>query len=362
MTELFGRRWTRSELLARMGDVSQVGGARLVTLAEGPEAGVAVAEVRTGSGFAFSVLPGRGMDIGFAEYRGVPLCWRSSTGEVAAPFYESEGEGWLRGFSGGLMATCGLTTAGWASTDEGQALPLHGRASYLPARNVYVDGEWQGDEYVMWAQGRTRETVVFGENVRLTRRVWARLGESRLFIDDVVENLGHTAVPHMIAYHINVGFPILDEGSELISSAREIQPMTEEFAPALAGGPLYSGPDPNVQTAVLVHAPVATAEGWAHTALVNRHRGLGLYVKQRPDQLPWLWQWKHPGQGAYVAGVEPANCFGRGRADDRARGTLQFLAPGGMQHYSLEIGVLTSAEAIADLEQLAKNARVPESL
>ena len=36
----------------------------------------------------------------------------------------------------------------------------------------------------MWVQGRTRETVVFGENVRLTRRVWARLGESRLFIDD----------------------------------------------------------------------------------------------------------------------------------------------------------------------------------
>ena len=27
------------------------------------------------------------------------------------------------------MATCGLTTAGWASIDEGQSLPLHGRAS-----------------------------------------------------------------------------------------------------------------------------------------------------------------------------------------------------------------------------------------
>src|ERR1051326_1959810 len=101
MAELFGRRWTRSELLARVGDVSQVGGARLVPLAEGPEAGVAVAEVRTGSGFAFAVLPGRGMDIGFAEYRGVPLCWRSSTGEVAASHYEPEGDGWLRGFRGG---------------------------------------------------------------------------------------------------------------------------------------------------------------------------------------------------------------------------------------------------------------------
>ena len=361
MVELFGRRWTRAELLEHVGDVSQLGGARLVTLAEGPEAGVAVAELRTGSGFAFSVLPGRGMDIGFAEYRGMPLCWRSSTGEVTAAFYEPEGEGWLRGFSGGLMATCGLTTAGWPSTDAGQVLPLHGRASYLPARNVHVDSDWQGDDFVMWAQGRTRETVVFGENVRLTRRVWARLGESRLFIDDVVENLGHTTVPHMIAFHINVGFPVLDEGSELISSALDIQPMTEEFASALPGGAVYGPPVANAQAAVLVHRLRPDAHGWAHTALVNRRRGLGLYVRQRPEQLPWLWQWKFPGQGTYVAGVEPANCFGRGRVDDRARGTLQFLEPGAQQTYNLEIGVLESAEAIADLERRSSSVSDPRS-
>jgi hypothetical protein len=348
---LFGRDWTRSELLEHVGDVSQVGGARLVTLAEGPESGVSVAELRTGSGLGFTVLPGRGMDIGFAEYRGMPLCWRSSTGEVAAAFYDPAGEGWLRGFSGGLMATCGFTTAGWPSTDEGEVLPLHGPASYLPARGVQVDGDWQGDEYVMWAVGRTRQTVVYGENIRLTRRVWARLGESRLFVDDVVENLGHARVPHMIAYHINVGFPILDAGSQLVSSERTIQPMTEEFARAVDTYAEYGPPDASWQTVVLVHQPVADADGWANTALVNRRLGLGVYIKQRPDQLPWLWQWKQLARGTYVAGLEPANCFGRGRADDRARGTLQFLEPGQQQRYNLEIGVLDGAEAIAELER-----------
>jgi Domain of unknown function (DUF4432) len=346
MVELFGQRWTRAALLERVGDVSQVGGARLVTLADGPEAGVLAAEVRTGSGFAFTVLPGRGMDIGFAEYRGMPLCWRSPTGEVAAPFYEPDGDGWLRGFSGGLMATCGLTTAGWPSIDEGQRLPLHGRASYLQARNVYVDGQWEGDDYVMWAQGRTREAVVFGENVRLTRRVWARLGESRLFIDDVVENLGHTVVPHMLAYHVNVGFPLLDEGSELISSAHEIEPITEDRDAALADHAHYGPPQANWQATVLVHRPVADADGWAQTAFVNRRLGIGLYIKQRPDQLPWLWQWKQLGQGTYVAGVEPANCYGRGRADDRQRGTLRFLEPGERQVYALEIGVLDLSQQV----------------
>jgi hypothetical protein len=350
MVELFGRHWSKAALLERVGDISQVGGARLVTLAEGPEAGVLAAEVRTGSGFSFTVLPGRGMDIGFAEYRGMPLCWRSSTGEIAAAHYEPPGEGWLRGFSGGLMATCGLTTAGWPSTDQGQQLPLHGRASYLQARNVYVDGDWEGDDYIMWAQGRTRETVVFGEDIRLVRRVWARLGESRLFIDDVVENLSHTVVPHMLAYHINVGFPLLDDGSELISSAQEIEPITDTGETALADHARYGPPQEGWQAAVLIHRVRAGADGRAVTAFVNRRLGLGLYIKQRPEQLPWLWQWKQLGQGTYVAGVEPANCFGRGRADDRERGTLRFLGPGEQQAYSLEIGVLDSPQAIADVE------------
>ena len=76
MVELFGRHWTRTALLQRVGDITQLGGVRLVTLSEGPESGVQLAEVRTGSGLAFSVLPSRGMDIGFAEFRGTPLCWR----------------------------------------------------------------------------------------------------------------------------------------------------------------------------------------------------------------------------------------------------------------------------------------------
>jgi len=43
-------------------------------------AGCRVAEVRTGSGLTFSVLLDRGMDIGPAAYKGLPLAWVSPTG------------------------------------------------------------------------------------------------------------------------------------------------------------------------------------------------------------------------------------------------------------------------------------------
>ena len=151
--------------------------------------------------------------------------------------------------------------------------------------------------------------------------------------------------------HLNVGFPFLDDGSELLSSAQEIEPITDDRAAALADHQHYGPPRAGWPATVLVHRPIAGNDGWAVTALVNRKLGLGVYVKQRPDQLPWLWQWKKTDQGAYVAGVEPANCFGRGRADDRARGTLRFLEPGQAQTYNLEIGVLDSSQAIADVEK-----------
>jgi hypothetical protein len=80
MAKLFSRTWTRTELLEHVGDLSQIGGIRLGEWADGTERGLRVADVRTGSGLAFSVLLDRGMDIGPASYKGMPLAWASPTG------------------------------------------------------------------------------------------------------------------------------------------------------------------------------------------------------------------------------------------------------------------------------------------
>ncbi|MCK4417277.1 MAG: DUF4432 family protein, partial [Candidatus Latescibacteria bacterium] len=77
MSKLYGKAFTKRELLRYIGDISQVGGVKRYWLGEGRAAGIEAVEFRTGSGLNFTVLPGRGMDISFAEYRGTPLCWRS---------------------------------------------------------------------------------------------------------------------------------------------------------------------------------------------------------------------------------------------------------------------------------------------
>ena len=184
MAHLFGRHWTRQELMERVGDISQLGGIRTSTLNDGNENGVRTVEVRTGTGFRFVVLPDRGMDIAEAEHAGRSLCWRSGTGDVAPAFFEPTGTGWLRGFSGGLLVTCGLTYLGPAGTDEGEVLGQHGRVSFIPARNVLADGEWHGDEYVMWVQGKVSESTSVTPKLTMSRTISTRLGANNLVVQD----------------------------------------------------------------------------------------------------------------------------------------------------------------------------------
>ena len=179
---------------------------RQVELTEGRNNGVRVAEFQTGTGFCFDVLLDRGMDIGACKYQGTALAWEASPGASHPAYYEPQGLGWLRSFHGGLIATCGLTYAGAPTVDEGKELGLHGRISNTPASAVWVDGAWHGDEYEMWALGRMRETVVFGENLTLTRRISARLGQSSLTVRDRVVNEGCSTSPFMMLYHCNFGF------------------------------------------------------------------------------------------------------------------------------------------------------------
>jgi len=329
MVQLFGRSWTERELMKRVGSLSQVGGVRLARLEEGSARGVRVAEFETGTGFSFNVLLDRGMDIGAAKYRGASLVWESTTGPVHPAYFEREGLGWLRTFHGGLVATCGLTYAGAPCTDEGQELGLHGRIDHLPAGNVWVDGAWRGDEYEMWVRGRMRETVVFGENLTLTRRIWARLGESRLTIRDLVVNQGFQSTPHMMLYHCNLGFPLLDEGSELIAPSKHVAPRDQVAAPGLDAHSRYEAPIDGYQVLLANRA-------------FDGGRGLGIYLRYRQAELPRFTQWKMVGAGTYVTGLEPANCLVEGRDKDRERGLLQFLEPGEGREYIVEIGVLAS--------------------
>jgi len=339
MAHLFDRHWTRAELLSRVGDLSQLAGIRLAEWSEGAERGVRVATLDTGSGFQCTVLLDRGMDLGPASFRGRPLAWLSPAGFSHPAHYEPEGLGWLRTFGGGLMTGCGLTHLGDPDEDEGESMGLHGRLSLLPARQVQVGEEWQGDECCFWVQGQMRQARLYGEHLRLTRRVSCWLGQSRISVHDQVENMAPTPSPLMILYHINLGFPLLDSSCELVAQSHPVRPKDSIAASGIGEWMRFQPPTPGYGQQVFYHDLPAGGDGWAAITLRNPTLRLSLTIRFQKATLPNLVQWKMMGEGAYVLGLEPANCWVEGRSKEREQGTLQFLQPGEQRDFRVEIAV-----------------------
>jgi len=351
--DLWGSSYHRGDLLRRVGRLGQVAGVRLVELSDGAERGVRVLEFRTGSGFAFDVLVDRAFDIGRCELAGKPLAWDSGVGFAGPWYYEWEGLGFMRNWGGGFLTTCGIDHTLFMATDtaaqyhyppkQTEEFPLHGRVSNRPARLVGYGERWEGDECVLWAEGETLQAAVFGEHLALRRRIEARVGESRLTIHDEVENVGWDRTPHMLLYHVNVGFPVADEGSEVLVPATAVEARGDH---ALDGATIVDLPQAGFVEQVFEHTNAAEPDGSVPAGVVNRRLGLGAYQVYRADQLPFHFMWRMLGEGTYVVGIEPCTNRTAGRLDARERGELIELAPGERRTYDLELGALDGQDAI----------------
>lgn len=350
MATLFGKEYGRAELLQYVGDIRQVGGVRLKTLADGAERGVRVADFDTGSGLRFSVIVDRGMDVGAADWAGRPLAWQSAAGAAHPAYYDPQGLGWLRTFHGGLMVGCGPDNVGVPNVDQGEELGLHGRLSHTPAELLGYGGAWQGDEYQMWVEGRMRHYRVFGSNLELRRKISTALGSNRLRVEDAISNLGFEPTPFQLLYHCNFGFPVVSPDTELWIETEKSEPRDDEAAKGFERHTRFEAPTAGYAEQVFYHHPRAE-DGYARAALVNRGMDFGAYVRFRQAELPHLIQWKMMGQGTYVVGLEPANSWVQGRSVDRAQGVLRTLNPGQTESLVLEIGVLPDAAAIEAYRQ-----------
>ncbi len=358
MPRLFGRNLSREQLTDMVGDMSQLAGVRRAELVEGNERGSDLIEVFNASGLCFSVLPGRALDIASAHYKGMSLCYRSSTGDVGPAFYEPEGSGWMRGFYGGMVLTCGMTFIGHPETDpeeENEELGLHGRVSFIPAKSVSTDGGWEEEDYVVRIRGKVRETVVFGTNLEMSREISTVLGQRCIRIHDRIENLGTARSPLMLAYHCNPGFPLLDAGSRLVVHSSK---STEWLNDDIVGPEDYSVAAPaqdDAQDDVYIHRPRADRHGFVHLAMINDRLKLGLYWRYPKKELPLLTQWQHFERGDYVGGVEPGNASMLGRAWNRKNRSLEYIEPGAVREFHLELGVLDGDREIRAFERGVKS-------
>ena len=377
MTMLYGKRYDLSSIAARTGSLSQFGGVRLVTLADGLERGIRVLQFYTGSGLQFSVLVDRAMDIGDMSHNGRAIGWHSPTGFRHPGLHEPEGEqglGWTRSFSG-FLSTCGLyhilgpeevPADNYNYTRKSTVRHgLHGRIGSIPARMTGYGERWDGDNCVLWAEGIVIQAAVFGEVLHLHRRIEADLGGNEIRLTDRVVNAGFAPTPHMFFYHINLGYPVIDEGSRYLASIRDVIWATHESAGLEAQGVGYSrcpSPRQKFSEQVWEHEMIADAEGRVPVAVVNDAIQFGLQIETLKEQLPCAYQWQNFQAGHYVMGLEPSTHHIKGNLFARERGEMIWLRHGEERNYDTRICVLDGAAQIAEAEaRIVGVMRQPES-
>lgn len=346
---LYGRDWTRREIEARVGRIEQIGGVSRLKCSEGPESEVEKIQVRTGSGLSFYVSPTKGMDISLAEYGGIPISWQSANGDVNPSFYDARGMGWLRTAGGGMLMTCGLTQVGFPCEDNGEMFGLHGRIHHIPARHVVAEGKWINDDYEMIVRGVVDETSIFGDHLRLTREITSRLGDNLITICDRVENMGFKSSPHMMLYHFNFGFPLMSEETDIFFPNSDVQ-ARDQMTP-MEGYHRWESPQADYVERVYYHtlADSGNRDGNFASVLIRNPKfpciqgtgqdGISVELRWSTKHLPKFVQWKMPGEGIHVLGIEPSNCGVEGRVIERNKGSLIHLEPGESLSYELELNV-----------------------
>ena len=311
----------------KISNIAQLGGIETSVLDNGPANGNRIAWFNTGTGLRFKVMIDRAMDIADTVYKQHNTAWISHLGVTSPQPFSNRGNDWIKTFGGGLMVTCGLDHVGAAEVDETGERGMHGPISQCPAEiESIIQPDFRTGKMEMSLTGRMKQSQPLGPQLELKRTISARIGESVIRIHDVVSNCGNTASPHMILYHFNFGWPLLDERTEVFWN----DPYAYRCPPPL---PEHRGNGEEVQ-----FVDIQPGEsGLCRAGLYNPGIDLELSLQFRKDQLPWLTNWRHWGEGEYVMGLEPGTNPPIGQARAGADHQLIFLQPGESREYHLEV-------------------------
>lgn len=316
------------ELQEKTPDFRGVADIRLVTMEDGPGRGQRLLIARNASGVSFEIAVDRGFDLSCVTVGGTNIGWHSST-QMPFPARDpgsEDGWGFLRNFDG-FLATCGLDHYSRPhETDVAHLnhphlktirMPLHGRISTEKARLVGYGVDIETGS--VFCEGIVRQASVFGETLELRRRITVPVFENRLLINDIVTNRGFRPASHAIMYHLNFGYPFLDDDLTIEGLPDPLQSDVNAI-PAVPSDTFGEKVDV-VDNRVTPHATPVT--------LRNPRCGLAVSLDYDQQALPKLAIWRAYQSGVFALGIEP-------RTDLRPDfGGL--LAPREQRQYSLQL-------------------------
>ena len=341
------------ELRQWIGDLNALCGWKEYRFEDGPAAGVRTFDFKNGRNLEMTMLADRAFDLPFVSYKGYNVGFTSKQGVRSPAFYVEDGvRGFLKQFQAGLLTTCGATYAGAPDEDGGRKLGLHGPFSNLPAHQVSVREDYEGDAKVFKVEGKVREACVFEENMLMKRSMTIETERDVIRIHDVLENQSFSKDPVMMIYHINFGYPLLDAGAKVYTSATKLEPRDSLSAAGLGNYSTMEAPVMNRDEECFFHTGLSKE---AFAMLHNEKLGIAAIIRFDGTVLPLLCEWKCMRAGDYALGLEPTTSGVLNRKVARENGLLTYLEPGETREYNLEIEFTDDLVVIEHYKALATN-------
>lgn len=348
MPKLWGQELTRADLLRRVGSLDQVFGIRPVEIGGGKASMLRCLEMDNGAGLRLCIAESKAMDLLQVSWKGMNLGFETKAG-IHAPWLSDEvGMSYRRNLGAGFLYTAGLYNVGGFNEEANEYHYAHGALKNTPAETVSCHVQWNGDECTLSVEGQVRESAFFGRNLLLHRSISTRVGSDSFRIRDTIENQDFAPAQLMLLYHMNLGFPLLDEGTELLLNAETTEAMSQHTLTD-PDWRIMPAPIDNNEEYLYVHTVEADAHGCARAAVFNDRLGLGLEVKYRPEILPYLVEWKCMKSGDYALGVLPSNCRPIGRPAALEKGDVTVLQPFEKLEVELEIRILESRQELNNI-------------
>lgn len=168
----------------------------------------------------------------------------------------------------------------------------------------------------------------------------------------------------MYCYHINVGHPVLAEGSRYVAPIRDVvwaSHAGDDYRRQRVGYRTMPAPELNFHEQVWQHEMAADADGRVNVALVNEALGFGFEVRTRKSQFPAMYEWQNLQAGHYALGIEPSTNHVMGKQFAKERGELTWLEHGEERRYDSVFRILPDAAAVNEATaRIAAVARQPD--
>lgn len=296
----------------RFENVHQVGGITSATLNNGPGRGSRIAQVNTGAGLRYTVALDRGADLVEAHHNQHALAYLTQNRTKPPSHAVHRDAEWLVNWPGGLLTTCGPEHFGHPREEATGPSPLHGRYSNQPAEvEMLVNPDPHQNKHEMLISAITRDTRGYGPNLEVRRMIQSVLGENRIRLFDQTTNRDPVPNAFGLLYHMNFGWPLLDEGSRLILSGR-IDPWPDAMQEAplpddVDGYKHVLGPQADWadKSRGCIITPEADDQGNAHVGVMNESLQLAVEIAFPVRHVPRVMVWQHYAPGMYVCGMEP---------------------------------------------------------